>query len=59
MVGGGRPLYLKFWVRLAHPASKRLKMVIFNRYSLVAAQTLHLAEKVQLCVMGSRLQAFQ
>ena len=39
---GDAPFYLKFWVKLTHPASKT---VIFTRYSLVA---LDLAKKVQL-----------
>ena len=45
MVGGDAPLYLKFWVKLTHPASKT---AILTRYSLVAAQPLELAKKVQL-----------
>ena len=40
MVGGDTPFYLKFWVKLTHPASKT---VIFTRYSLVA---LDLAKKL-------------
>jgi len=39
------PLYLKFWVKLTHPASKT---AIFTRNSLVAAQPLDLAKKVHL-----------
>ena len=39
---GDAPFYLKFWVKLTHPASKT---VLFNRYSLVAAQPLGLSEK--------------
>ena len=31
MVGGCAPLYLKFWVKLTHPASKK---ATFSRYSL-------------------------
>jgi len=45
MVGGVAPFYLKFWVKLTHPASKT---AIFTQYSLVAAQPLELAKKVQL-----------
>ena len=56
MVGGGRPLYLKYWGQTDPVASK---MTIFNRYALVAAQPLDLAKKVQLSVIGSRLQTFQ
>ena len=35
--------YLKFWVKLTHPASKT---AIFTRYSLVAAQPLELAKNI-------------
>ena len=41
----GHPFYLTFRVKLTHPASKTM---IFTRYSLVAAQPLDLAKKVQL-----------
>jgi len=40
---GDAPCYMKFWVRLTHPASK---MTIFTRYLLIAAQPLDLAKKV-------------
>ena len=42
MVGGGVSVYLKFWIKLTDPASKT---AIFNRYSLVPPQPLHLAKK--------------
>ena len=42
MVGESILLYLTFWVKLAHPASKT---AISNRYSLVAPQPLQLAKK--------------
>jgi len=42
---GDAPLYVKSWVKVTHPASKT---AIFIRYSLVAAQALDLAKKVQL-----------
>ena len=48
---GDVPFYLKFCVKLTHPASKT---AIFNRYSLVAAQTLDLAKKSKLSLIGSR-----
>ena len=42
---GDAPLYLKFWVKLTHTASKT---AIFTPYLLIAAQPLELAKKVQL-----------
>ena len=42
---GDAAFYLKFWVKLTHPASKT---EIFTQYSLVAAQPLELVKKVQL-----------
>ena len=42
---GDAPFYLKFWVELPHPGSKTAS---FTQYSLVAAQPLELAKKVQL-----------
>jgi len=42
---GDAPFYLKFWVEMTDPDSKT---AIFTRYSLVAAQPLEIAKKVQL-----------
>ena len=40
---GDAPFYLKFWVKLTQSASKT---AIFNRYSLVQLQALHLVKQV-------------
>jgi len=45
---GDAPFYLKFWVKLTHPASKT---AIFTRYLLVA-------KKVQLWLIGAQYKSF-
>ena len=52
MVGGYASFYLKFWLRLTHPASKT---AIVNRYSLVPPQTLRLAKK-KLWLIGTQYE---
>ena len=48
---GGVPFCVKFCVKMTHPASKT---AIFTRYSLIAAQPLDLAKKVQLWLIGAQ-----
>jgi len=57
MIGGGDPLYLKFWIKLTALERNRRFSISF-RISLVATQPYHLAKKVQL-TLGSQLRAFQ
>jgi len=45
---GDALFYLKFWVKLTTQLQNASKTAIFNRYSLVVAQPLHLVKKVQL-----------
>ena len=51
MVGEDALFYLKFWVKVTHPASKT---AIFTRYSHLVAQPLDLAKKVQLGLIGAQ-----
>jgi len=56
MVGVGRPLLSEIFGQLAPVGAKS---PIFNRYSFVAPQPQHLAKKVHLTLIGSRLRACQ
>jgi len=35
MICGGRPLYMKIWLKLIHPVAKRRFSIYFRLYSLV------------------------
>ena len=50
---GDAPFYLKFWIKLTHPASKT---AIFHRYSLVPPQALHLVKKVKLWLIWTQYE---
>ena len=53
---GDVPFYLKFWRQTEPVASKT---TIFNRYSLVAAQTVGASEKSSIMTNRSSVRAFQ
>jgi len=56
MIGGGRPLLRGNLVDTDPPACKT---PIFDQFSPVAPQPLHLAKKVQLTLLGNPLRVFQ
>ena len=56
---GDAPLYLKFWVKLTYPASKRFKNGDFQSIFARSGSTLESSEKKSIITKRTSTQAFQ